>query len=268
VQQGLVETLAQAREVGDGETLAGAHVACSYCNKPTPPSSLYPRDTSVGSSRICTVCLGNAHALLTQQIELDARRKISFKGQQDPAAAHLLAQHFQGLDASEVATSSHTFPSYLRADLQLALDELLGGQRVVGLHARFNYETVTYASLLDKTHYPVAVAPLRFTEVDVGDSSPVRCTDMSLWLLHHPVAHAVLLTRARTPGCAPGWHLEIAVPLGSQGNELARGYLQGLKEAVERSASYRGKVLSLERQQEYAGGLQHDIKVHRLAPVS
>ena len=184
VQQGLVETLAQAREVGDGETLAGAHVACSYCNKPTPPSSLYPRDTSVGSSRICTVCLGNAHALLTQQIELDARRKISFKGQQDPAAAHLLAQHFQGLDASEVATSSHTFPSYLRADLQLALDELLGGQRVVGLHARFNYETVTYASLLDKTHYPVAVAPLRFTE------------------------------------------------------------------------------------QEYAGGLQHDIKVHRLAPVS
>jgi ATP-dependent 26S proteasome regulatory subunit len=62
--------------------------------------------------------------------------------------------------------------------------------------------------------------------------------------------------------------LEIAVPVGSQGNELARGYLQSLREAVERSASYRGKVLSLERQQEYAGGLQHDIKVHRLAPVS
>jgi hypothetical protein len=45
-----------------------------------------------------------------------------------------------------------------------------------------NQETPTMAHLFTAGPFPMDVGPLQHDEVDVGDSTPVRCLKNGLWL--------------------------------------------------------------------------------------
>lgn len=98
------------------------------------------------------------------------------------------------------------------------------------------------------------VAPLQFDEIDIGDQEPVRCLKCALWLVPDPAApHAVLLSEVQKYGQSSGWHVEMAVPPGAAGEAVTRLCFKALEESLQRSASYRGKVLSLEQEGEVRG---------------
>src|SRR5262249_1726494 len=67
-------------------------------------------------------------------------------------------------------------------------------------------------------------------------------------------------------GQAEGTHIEIAVPPGETGSKLSRTLLDQLEALVKRTASYRGKVISLETPDRYSG---HGgaLRVHKLRSV-
>jgi hypothetical protein len=194
---------------------------------------------------------------------------LSFGESEDRYAATLLARHFEGLAPEEVVTTSRTFPTYLRVDLQRVLDELFGSKgRNVGLHARHSFETLTYAALIEKRHDQVMVAPLSFEDVDVGEGEPVRCLRAGLWLAEeNDIRFVVLLSQAHQHGRTKGWHVELCVPGGANGEALVRRYFLRIEEATRASASYRGKVLSLECEPHYGGAAAGALIVHRLANV-
>jgi len=77
---------------------------------------------------------------------------------------------------------------------------------------------------------------------------------------------AFLVARAKEHGCAAGVRVQIAAPRGPAGDAAARTLLERLETDVRRSASYRGKVLSLEQVNTFLG-VSGGLFVHRLHPV-
>jgi hypothetical protein len=120
VGEGVSTTLRGTASVRDGDSTPRSYVQCRICGQPTPPSALH----ELGAARTaCARCLSEAYSLLAQTLELSDRRRLSFGESEDRYAATLLARHFEGLAAEEVVTTSRTYPTYLRVDLQRVLDE-------------------------------------------------------------------------------------------------------------------------------------------------
>jgi ATPase family associated with various cellular activities (AAA) len=121
--------------------------------------------------------------------------------------------------------------------------------------------------LLGNQHFPVVIGPLQNEEIDIGETLPARCLRQGLWLIQDgAVPVALLLSPAFRFGHPEGTHIEIAVPPGESGSERSRRLFDELEALVRQTASYRGKVISLESPDRYSGH-QGPLRVHKLRNV-
>jgi len=186
-----------------------------------------------------------------------------------PLAETALKLHFRK-PLQDLVTSSRTFPLTARVDVQFALEKLFSQDRdtkLVGVHTQYQHETLTVAHLLGNQHFPVVVAPLQHEEIDIGETLPARCLRQGLWLAKEgAVPYTLLVSPAFRFGQPEGTHIEIAVPPGEAGAQLTRRLLDDLEALVKRTASYRGKVISLETMDRYSGH-GGPVRVHKLRSV-
>jgi hypothetical protein len=200
-----------------------------------------------------------------------ATKRRKGKKNQDASVAGLLRKHFGRVPLQNLVTASRTFPVTARADLQRALEQVFARApqvELVGAHRQYGHDTMTFADLVRTGHDPVVVSPLQHEDIDVGDSAPVRCLRHGLWLARTKgVLFALLSSPAVRYGQSSGVHVEIAVAAGGPGLELSRDLFAELDELVNRSSSYRGKVLSLEQSHNYSG-IAGQIRVHRLRSIN
>jgi hypothetical protein len=245
--------------------------ACGFCGKREWQTQYLIEGES---AFICDSCVHEGHALLAQQ------RSAGLDGDGPPLllgpprnrfAYKLLRVHFAALQPHEIVTATRTFPARMRADLQAALDAYVADQGLAsfhGVHARYSFETLSFSSLLQEDHQPVAIAPARFEELDVGEDRPVRCLENGLWLIHAGgLPYALYLTGQYEHGQKSGVQVEIAVPAGEAGETLSHGIFGAMEEAVKQARTYRGKVLSLETAAHYSGQAS-GVTVHRIEPVA
>jgi hypothetical protein len=141
------------------------------------------------------------------------------------------------------------------------------GVKVLGVHSQMEHETPALAHMFTPGPFPVELGPLQHDEIDVGDSTPVRCLKKALWLSRQAdVPFAILMAQVmqypRT-----GVHVEIAVPVGDAGVKVSGELFRELERLVTAGKTYRGRVLSLEAFQSYSGQ-GGAVKVHRLHPVA
>ena len=95
----------------------------------------------------------------------------------------------------------------------------------------------------------------------------VKCLNNGLWLCQdEDLRYAVVLSSHREYGYEAGTRIEIAVPVGAAGAQFVQRCFSELEGAVNAARSYRGKVLSLDRDNEYRGR-SRGITVHKLPPV-
>ncbi len=187
-----------------------------------------------------------------------------------PLAEAALKRHFHKHRLQDLVTASRTFPVTARVDVQFALEKLFAENpkaKLLGVHTQFQHETMTIGHLVATHHYPVVVGPLQHEELDIGDVLPARCLRQGLWLAEDgAVPYALLLSPGIRFGQSEGTHVEIAVPPGEKGAALTRQLLDKLEALVKGTASYRGKVISLEASDRYSGrsGL---LRVHKLRNV-
>ena len=185
--------------------------------------------------------------------------------------ANALRDHFTPVPLQELLTTSRTFPVTARVDLQRALEQTFGqkySSRVLGVFSTYSHETLTVAHLIDVESSRVQIAPLQYDEIDMGQTSPARCLKNGLWLARSAdTPFAVLLSPGEKFGRTTGVHLQLAVPPGEQGLELARDFFARIEAMINAAGSYRGKVLSLEQIDHYSG-VAGAVKVHRLAGVA
>ncbi len=183
----------------------------------------------------------------------------------------VLRKHFHKTPLAELVVASRTFLSRVRVDLQAALSEMLDGSPNV-VHfsgARKDYGKIDFGALtMDGTSAPV-VCPAEFDAVEVGESEPIRCLKTGLWLLEEDGdRYAILLAPTdRFDDDVSAARFFVATCNNAKGEAIASRFFRQIEEAVKKSRSYRGKVLSLERGAQFSGrGL--GIIVHRLPPVS
>jgi hypothetical protein len=184
-------------------------------------------------------------------------------------ACDALNWHFAGIPRDQLVATTRQFPGHMRADVQVAVDRLFSASplRFFGIYEQHRYETLTFAGLTRDGRDAQAIAPAQYHDVDVGEDAPVKCLNNGLWLCQHEnLRYAVVLSSHREYGRESGTCIEIAVPVGAAGAQFVQRCFAELENAVNAARSYRGKVLSLDRDNDYRGR-SRGITVHKLPPV-
>ena len=187
------------------------------------------------------------------------------------AKAHkLLGRHFKGLPFDELVVSKRKFPEHVRADLQLAIDQIFDGKdpQLHGLNQKNTHHGINFQALTDSSkHYEIKIGPLSYSEINVGSDLTVRCLANGLWLAFENggTPFAVVL------GSGPSYQESgVEVEYVTQDTEDAQGladdFFADLQKRVEESKCYRGKILSFEKSENYRGQAV-GIKVHELKQV-
>ena len=188
-----------------------------------------------------------------------------------PLAQNQLKRHFRNHPLQSLITSSRTFPVTARVDVQRALETIFSRQpraQLLGLHNSYAHDTLTFAHLLANQHDPVVISPLQHEEVDIGEAIPARCLRKAIWLSRQKTTpFTLLLSTAIRYGQLEGVHVEIAVPAGEAGAKISRLLFDEVETVVRQTASYRGKVLSLETADRYSGQVG-TLRVHKLRNVA
>lgn len=197
------------------------------------------------------------------------KRKVKAAGQ--PLAAGALRGHFGKIPLESLVSSARTFPMTAQVDLQRALDRVLTARgeapRLWGFFRDYAHDTATFSHLLERKNGSAHVGPLQYDEVDLGEAMPERCLKQGFWTCRSgKTPFLVILSPALEYGKTTGIHIEVVGPTGEAGLAATRDILAEVERETAAAGSYRGKVLSLEKLDDYSGQ-SGGVKVHRLRPV-
>lgn len=249
-------SLVFTRSARSGPEAVG-HDTCAICGKPEAHVRSMYRELG---RNICDNCIIEATRYLSEGVST-----TQFK-----FAYEALSWHFRTTNLSDIETSVRSFPLRMRADLQLAFDQILEPDTVrqIGIKSGHRYQTVEFADLWETDRSAQAIAPVQYTELDIGEDLPRRCVGTALWLLDKEgLKHSVLVSQEEGTSGEPRVRMEIAVPSGQAGADVVGSYFREIEKIIERAETYRGKVLSLEVQNQWQG-LAGGITIHRLPPIA
>jgi len=186
--------------------------------------------------------------------------------------AELLKQHFGTQLIRDLVSTSRAYPLTARVDLQTALERFFGAlpdSRLVGIQVdrMFGISGLGLAMLTDETQDGVKVGPLVYDDVDVGRAATVRCLTCGLWLARErAITFMALLTFTQEGFQTTGIRLDFATPPSEAGAELTSRFFDEIERLMSESSAYRGKIISLDKVDEYSGRVA-GVRVHRLDAV-
>jgi cell division protease FtsH len=168
-------------------------------------------------------------------------------------------------DPSELSVVEQTFPHYQRANLHLAIDEILRANgtksKFVGVLPRQEYESVTLAKLsLKATARHVLAGPVAYSDVTVADDRRLACVKRGLYWITTPDGPIVMLINESQHEFPSKLRVELMAPE----RDLAEDFGRRLATIVHRAAAFRGHVLSLEMDCHR----QLEIRFHRLPTIA
>ncbi|MGH7839409.1 MAG: cell division protein FtsH, partial [Candidatus Binataceae bacterium] len=226
---------------------------CSLCGQSSGQLSKFAKGT------VCEACMIGVTRNVGAQV---SHRSFTH-------SYELLQWHFAGYRSDDIVATSRTFPAHMRADLHVAVSDLLAGrsQRFVGIDAQNHYEPLTFTALLRTGNRAKEIVPVTYEEVDTGEDAPILCPANGLWLIEEDTLRiAILVARNHNFRDESSIRVEIAVPRGEGGNRFVEAKFNALAVAVAAARSYRGKVLSFEGGDRYSGK-STGVMVHRLPKV-
>lgn len=186
--------------------------------------------------------------------------------------ASLLCNHFGTSELHKLVVASRTFPVTSRLDLQTSLlgiiDEICDVLHQSGVHAPYSFESLSFNMMTIQSDHAPSAAPIEYQDVDIGETAPVRCLKSTLWLcVVEGRKVAILLAPHRSHGEVGGWNVELAGLPKKNAADANAQVLAELEHRISRAQSYRGKVISLERRDNYSGKAG-SVRVHKLRGVS
>ncbi len=189
-----------------------------------------------------------------------------------PQIHALIQAHLDPTPVEDLAITERNFPHRVRADLQRAVDRVLAEEANVsffcGVRKAHAFDGISLTELLVKNRQnPCESVPPLYEEVDIGEDQPVRCLKNGLWLLTTDGTRFVVFLEEHTQfRQVQGMRIQVATPNTPEGYRVCQGFLNRLEESIKKAESYRGKILSLEKANDFTGK-SSGILVHRLANV-
>jgi energy-coupling factor transporter ATP-binding protein EcfA2 len=160
-----------------------------------------------------------------------------------------LAAHFTPLALDDLIITRRDFPHWMRPDLQRALADLfstLVDTRFCGARVRNQDFEFRLSDLADAGEGIVA-GPAEYQDVDIGEARPIRCLTRGLWLGERDGVRFAALLDVREGHRGLRARLEIAAGPGEIPARVAAQIADRLRRRAESGASWRGKILVLER---------------------
>jgi hypothetical protein len=182
----------------------------------------------------------------------------------EPALYARLRKHF-GTDPAQLPVVAEEFEAYNRANLHLAVEEVLAAADAPPDLAGVITPEHSYGPSLAKLSRPASAmpfepGPVEYVDVPLGDDRRLSCVKQGLYLFRvegRPVALLITEPPMFRPGGGP--KAEVMAHDRDAAERVARRTSKG----VSRGAAFRGKVLSVER------GCYGDstVKFHKLPYV-
>ena len=214
-------------------------------------------------SNVTLICDDCTLAVVNNRGDLTRTKQFNF-------ASAALEWHFAGVPRDQLIATSRQFPGHMRPEVQAAVDKLFSASpiRFFGIHERYRYETLTFASLNRFGETAHAIAPAQYQEVEIGEAEPVKCLENGLWLCttDDDLQYGVLLSAHRESGEETGVRIEILAPTGPASAELVKRSFSEIEKAVDAARCYRGKVLSFDADASYRGR-SRGLMVHKLPRI-
>lgn len=183
-------------------------------------------------------------------------------------AHHILREHFAGDDLTQLVIVKREFPSYLRVDVQRAVDAEAVKARRVGVHSRHRWDSADLASLISERDQAKVVGALQFDDIDIGEGEPARLPTNCLTLFRRGDIPLATWVNTRPDDMQqPQLAVEIAAPGGEAAGREVAAILAAIERAVFEGRSYRGKILSLEASETYRGQSPSALTVHHREPM-
>jgi hypothetical protein len=189
-----------------------------------------------------------------------------------PNVRKLLKRHFHGVDDSRIKVHSKVFPYRVSVDVYKAVIKWLDmnckidSQLGIAITERFMASSGIASFLTNEQWFPAA---LEYNSFDIGEEQPVQVVRDSLWFAKHAGAPVALLWTSYSDrvGCSIEslLRIDIAHVAGIDEGFVATLF-ERIEDTVRESASYRGKVISLEQETDYSGN-SIGVVVHRLEPI-
>lgn len=184
-------------------------------------------------------------------------------GVTEPALLARLRAHF-GRDPATLPVVEQTFAPYERANVQLALDELLAephrSAELVGVIVLQMYHAAGLARMARPgSSVNFDAGPVEYADVALPGDRQLGCARNGLYLARedgHPLA--VLVSDGETP-----WRPQLAVEVMAADRDRAETFGRRLARLARHGKAFRGHVLSLRG--DCHGGLA--VEFHRLPPV-
>lgn len=146
-----------------------------------------------------------------------------------------------GAEPSELPVTGVDFPSTEHANLQLALDAVLGDAELLGFSAlQLPQQYAGLPAILsgDMPFGPTKPGPVQYTNVEVGDGRVVQCVANGIFLADRAV---FVLTTTERPFGGTGLKLEGISPAA----EIVQGTIDAIRAAMREHNVYRGRTISL-----------------------
>jgi len=189
------------------------------------------------------------------------------------SVAALLRSHFHPVPIDDITISERKFPFRVRADLQRAVDVLLGDKAQIrhffGVRKDYSHEDLTLSACIIESEHSRAVSiPPEFEELDIGEAQPLRVLKNGLWLMEKEgLRFAVLLSPTGMFGQTTAMQFQVGTPNTPQGTQITQDFFKHLEDSILKAESYRGKILSLEHAENSYSGEACGITVHKLRTV-
>ncbi len=161
-----------------------------------------------------------------------------------------LREHL-GADPKTLPTTGAEFALTEHANLQLALDAVLSDAELVGFTTRhMGFGAIGLAEIVAGQGMtgPLAVGPVRYVDVEVGDGRVIQCVDSGLFLARREgVPIALVLSRGGDHPMRPSsLKLEGVSPTPGAVSKL----LRDLRAAMREHDVFRGRIISLHQHED------------------
>lgn len=182
-----------------------------------------------------------------------------------------LVAHFGAERVNGITSSRRQFGAHLLPDVQLAVATQVTpfAPGLLGVHQSYEQLPLTISSLLVRSgNSEIAVTPLQYQDMDVGETEPFSALNNGLWLFQvegRPVAvllsgYIDFMQKARFT------QVEIAALPDPDSLRFVQAFLSVIQAAGANSTLYRGKVLSFEAGSDYSG-MRAPMQVHKLPHI-
>ena len=176
----------------------------------------------------------------------DFMQAMSFAAEHAESEVTTRVREHLGADPKELPTTAAEFPLTEEANLQLALDAVLGDAEILGFttrHARFGMIGLAEILAGQAMTGPISLGPVQHADVVVGDGRVIECVTSGVFLAAHEGAPVVLvLSRGGDHPMQPSsLKLEGVSPRRRAVSQL----LGVLRAAMREHNVFRGRIISL-----------------------